>query len=301
MKTYLAPMSRLVANDFKRPNCPCCYSDQIRYRHKIVLQQPVVYGSIEIEPTHTPELWECLSCESRFVQHQVPEAESIRLYADSNSGERWNTPPFDEDKTAQTVEVVSKYLTAGKSIIDVGCNTGELLDFAKSRGCQTFGVEYSAAGRAIAQAKGHQVYDRQEGAEGQQFDILTAFDLVEHLYDAGQFISFSTKALKPGGVMILHTGNGNCKLANQTRDHWWYTCLIEHITFPSRKWYASLNGLTLHEYHEIWASQYFDGQRRGPQLLKLLRQIPGVNLVAGAYTGLPAMSPDHHLVILKKE
>ncbi len=63
-----------------------------------------------------------------------------------------------------------------------GCNTGELLDFAKGLGCQTSGLEYSGDSCEVIREKGHDAY--QSFAEiDQQYEFITAFDLVEHLFD----------------------------------------------------------------------------------------------------------------------
>jgi hypothetical protein len=100
--------------------------------------------------------------------------------------------------------------------------------------------------------------------------------------------------------MIIHTGDASSKPAQLAKGRWWYLRLIEHIVFPSKKWYTNLQGFELIGYYPIWASHYFQKQKTGKQLVKLLRLVPGVNLLFGTYTGIPALNPDHHLVVVKK-
>lgn len=289
-----------LKNTGKRNNCPCCGSSSLGFVAKIDIEKPTLFGSLEVAPVEVPDLWQCYNCDSRFVQHFVEEQEAIRLYSESSSGARWNTPAFEQDKTATTVKLVAEQLSAGLSILDIGCNTGELLDFAKAKGAITFGLEYSASGAAKAASKGHTIYREQAAAASQLYDLITAFDLVEHLYEPAEFVRFWQQYLKPGGRFIFHTGNACSAPALQSGGRWWYVRLVEHLVFPSQKWYSSLPDLKLVSYTPIWASNYFEGQRKGKQLLKLLRRLPLVSLLAGSYTGIPAMLPDHHLVILEK-
>jgi len=291
----------LVENNYRFEVCPCCKGNDLLFHYTIELEQPTKYGSLEVVPALAPELWSCKGCKSKFVRNIVTEEDSIKLYTNSNSGERWNTPAFIDDKTPETVVILDSYLRSSDSVLDIGCNTGEFLDYAKDKGCKTYGLEYSSAGRTIAADKGHILYGSPTEFTDELFDVITAFDLMEHLYSPNEFIAKWTQHLKPNGLLIIHTGDASSQATQLAKGRWWYFRLIEHIVFPSKEWYASLLNYKLISYVPIWASQYFKKQKTGKQLIKLTRLLPGINQMFGSYTGIPALKPDHHFVVLRKE
>ncbi|MEN9579719.1 MAG: hypothetical protein RJA70_2728, partial [Pseudomonadota bacterium] len=52
-------------------------------------------------------------------------------------------------------------------LLDVGCNTGELLDFARELGCETSGLEYADDSREVVRSKGHTPYQSLDEVPGQ--------------------------------------------------------------------------------------------------------------------------------------
>jgi 2-polyprenyl-3-methyl-5-hydroxy-6-metoxy-1,4-benzoquinol methylase len=45
-------------------------------------------------------------------------------------------------------------------------------------------------------------------ADGQQFDVVASFEVIEHLFDPAQFVSHMLRLLKPGGLIMLTCPNG---------------------------------------------------------------------------------------------
>jgi len=96
------------------------------------------------------------------------------------------------------------------ALLDIGCGDGGFLTLARRKGCQVYGIDID--GRAIRLAKdvrGHDkvVAGRWEeigGIEGWgDFDIVTAFDVLEHVSSPLTFTSTVWQLLRAGGIACV--------------------------------------------------------------------------------------------------
>jgi SAM-dependent methyltransferase len=283
----------LVDNNLFHDRCPLCASRDIRKTGNIDYFQPLVFSTMEISLKHTPELWKCTECKSGFTQYAIPEQQSARLYEVGVGGERWVSDPFEVEKTREVIRELEKVFKPGLRVLDVGCNTGELLDFARSWGSITAGVEYSIASREKVKAKGHACFAALAEAAG-PFDIIAAFDLVEHLYDVPAFFSDCTGKLSDKGQLIILTGNFSCFSSRMTGADWWYIRYPEHIVFPSKEYFSSLPKLSVVKWVKTYASTKFISSftERAFTFVKGKQR--------GNYMALPSIVPDHVLMVLER-
>jgi len=280
-------------NNCRYQSCPLCASADIYCVGKIEYVQPVIFSTNEVELNLVPELWECHNCTSWFAQNIFSAEQAKDLYSMGDAGKRWSREPFELQKHSNILDVLGSVSGNGIKLLDVGCNTGELLDFTKGRGCLTSGVEFSSSSRKVLCEKGHQAYASMKDVN-EQFDVITAFDLVEHLYDISKFFSECGRLLNDNGKLIILTGNISSISARLCKDNWWYLKYPEHIVFPSRKFYGESSGFHLKEWRPTYASlpyeQPFSSMIRGV--------VSGV--LKKNYSGLPSLGPDHALIVLQK-
>lgn len=279
-------------NNFGINHCPLCKNTDIFKVGNIDYFQPVCYSTEPVSFLLTPELWRCKRCKSAFVENIVPESESILLYQNGKSAERFANGYSDEPKTRSLTKTLISLLNKGTKILDVGCNTGDVLDFAKNRGCKTFGVEYSLDSLNILNKNGHIVYPNLQEVD-ESFDVITAFDLIEHLYNLPDFIETCLNFLAPNGHIILLTGNINCIWAKITKSNWWYLRYPEHIIFPSKEYFENHSRLKLVSWIPTYADRAYDRPKHLVAMSTLKR------VLLRDYSALPALTPDHGLFILK--
>jgi 2-polyprenyl-3-methyl-5-hydroxy-6-metoxy-1,4-benzoquinol methylase len=284
----------LIVNDVQFENCPFCDSERVASVGKIPYSSPAHFSTSEIEFAAVPELWRCENCASSFVQNVVPENVAARLYSTGVSADRWSSDEFQLQKPADQLECMNRYLLRGSSVLDIGCNTGELLDYARGRGCRTSGVEYSESSRRILETKGHGVFASMSEVTG-QFDVITAFDLVEHFYDVPGFFRHCKSMLKEGGVLILLTGDIGSLSARICKSKWWYLRYPEHIAFLSKVYFANRTGFLIEEWVRTYASKGYQCR-----WTEITRQVTNA-LLRRRYIGLPSIGPDHVLVVLKND
>jgi 2-polyprenyl-6-hydroxyphenyl methylase/3-demethylubiquinone-9 3-methyltransferase len=103
---------------------------------------------------------------------------------------------------------------AGKTAIDVGCGAGLLTEPLARLGAEVTGLDAAAenvaAASAHAAAVGLQIDYRCadiETLDGEQFDLVTSMEVIEHVTDPAAFIAALGRALAPGGLMLLSTPN----------------------------------------------------------------------------------------------
>lgn len=117
---------------------------------------------------------------------------------------------------ARRFSSVRKYKQQGR-LLDIGCATGIFLDSIKvlegknsGNNWDLNGIEVSAFASKIAQQKGHNVFcgtltDAQ--FPSQSFDVVTLWDVFEHLHDPKCDLAEIHRILKPDGLLVMRVPN----------------------------------------------------------------------------------------------
>jgi SAM-dependent methyltransferase len=69
-----------------------------------------------------------------------------------------------------------------------------------------------------------------------KFDVITAFDVIEHVEEPVRFLGILADKLKPGGDIIISTGNTSAKAWRFLGSRYWYCWYPEHIVFINPAW-----------------------------------------------------------------
>lgn len=282
-------------NHFRHSACPLCKSSHIQKSGDILYPTKVKFSTLDVELANTPELWSCLACQSWFVQNIVSQQIAFDLYQTGDSDWRWSSRPFKDDKTKKMITALSDIVASKKSCLDIGCGSGSWLDHCKERGLKTAGVDLSTSSLNSIRKNGHKAYSSELDVD-RQYDIVSAFDLIEHLYNPSEWFEKCLSLVNPNGYLIIFTGNAQSLSAKLTKNNWWYLKYPEHILFPSLKFYKNLKSWKLVGKFKDYASIGYQAT---------LRQ-KGISILSGLirnrqYTGLPALGPDHMLLVFQKE
>lgn len=98
-----------------------------------------------------------------------------------------------------------RHYCAQGSLLDYGCGTGEFLGYMKAHGYRTTGIEPSSKARELA-AKNHGLQplpSLDQLQEGEAFDIITLWHVLEHVHDLASTVERLSHRLKPGGTFII--------------------------------------------------------------------------------------------------
>ena len=95
-----------------------------------------------------------------------------------------------------------------RKLLDVGCHIGVMVELAKEHGWDAWGVEPSKWAAEQAQARGLNVLNKtlaEANLAESSFDIVTMWDVIEHLTDPATEIRNVHRVLKKGGIFAIHT------------------------------------------------------------------------------------------------
>jgi len=133
------------------------------------------------------------------------------------------------------------------SLLDIGAGNGYFVNLARME----FNLE--AEGSEISQAEidyAHRHFNlaliRDFQAIPHDFDILTSFNVLEHVTDPTEFLKTMLTKLKPGGLFIISTPNPGCiKARVKGVREWNIVCPPHHINLFSR---SALTALLLQNH-----------------------------------------------------
>jgi 2-polyprenyl-3-methyl-5-hydroxy-6-metoxy-1,4-benzoquinol methylase len=117
-------------------------------------------------------------------------------------------------------------------VLDIGCGVGTFLTMLPAE-ADKFGIEPSQAAAEHARANGIKTIRYEDLAQSglkNTFDLVTAIDVVEHMADLLELRRHLSNALRPGGTVIILTGDSESHSARFLGSYWSYVNYAEHIT-----------------------------------------------------------------------
>lgn len=109
---------------------------------------------------------------------------------------------------------------ANLTALDIGCGGGILSEPLARMGLRVTGIDAAVAAIAVAQDHAaaqnlpieyYAITAEDLVAQGQQFDVVCALEILEHIADPASFIATISRLLKPNGMLILSTLNRTMK------------------------------------------------------------------------------------------
>ena len=145
---------------------------------------------------------------------------------------------YDADKQPmiptfeQYLDLIEKQLPEKGKLLDVGAATGFFLTLARRRGWTVQGVEVSPHAAQMARDKGLDVRTGIIGTvefEPQSFDVVTMWDVIEHMENPRLELDCIARLLKPSGILAINTPDAGSALAKIAGNHWHLVIPPEHL------------------------------------------------------------------------
>lgn len=125
----------------------------------------------------------------------------------------------------------------GRLLLDVGCYIGVFVEIAAKHGWDAWGVDPSRWAVEQARARGLQVVQgtlETGSLPVSDFDMVTLWDVIEHVPNPRATLEHAWRLLKPGGLVVVHTIDIDSLFARSMGARWPW--LMEmHITYFSRR------------------------------------------------------------------
>lgn len=195
---------------------------------------------ILLEKYKSAHLCKCNSCEFIFSKKIPTEIELKDFY--DGYGRADYLSPITIKRYNELLDKFEKFRKTGK-IIDVGCGIGYFLETAKSRGWQVYGTEYTDEAIQICKNKGIKTNKGKLNSENyipESFDIITSFEVLEHINNPLEEIDNFSKILRSGGLVYLTTPNFNSFLRYKLKEKYDVITYPEHLSYYTHK---TLNNL----------------------------------------------------------
>lgn len=134
--------------------------------------------------------------------------------------------------------LVREQVPPGGKVLDVGCAAGYFLRVMRDAGYETYGVELSSAiaQHAIDELGADRIFvgtlAEAAGAPGfaaNSFDLITFWDVIEHVPDPQALLRQAASMLKPDGALIIETQNVDSRFASLLGRRWHHFKHEEHI------------------------------------------------------------------------
>jgi SAM-dependent methyltransferase len=219
------------------PECKACESTRVRDRGPLPVMPPTFGGepcTVRLEPGR---LWQCLECDLYFRFPYLSQAELTALYQNVPDTV-WSA--YEDRHTWPDVRRVCEAFASEKSVLDIGCFSGEFLAGFPGE-WTTFGIEPSRAAREAATTRGVRVVaDSLESADPGvcRVGAITLLDVFEHVERPLALLAKAASYLASGGCIVIVTGATDSWPFRLYGNHYWYCSLWEHVSFGSHRWFA---------------------------------------------------------------
>ena len=116
-----------------------------------------------------------------------------------------------------------KIVQPNQKILDIGCGSGIFLESLKDITVNIYGAEFNPSAIKQCQEKGINTFTQDIKEISQThtnyFDVVTYFQVLEHISDVKSFIDNSLKVLKPNGKLVIAVPNNNPYLFKNEKYH----------------------------------------------------------------------------------
>jgi SAM-dependent methyltransferase len=224
----------------ERPeNCRICCSDRLR-------------PSLRFQDYRLVECADCKTIfnETYFLSEEFRNGLFEKDYYDAVQSQAFKDR-LHNYRQDPSVKVYDHYLSllekqfteAPGDVLDVGSAFGTFLKVANNRGWRPFGVEYSAYSSAAARDHwGFEIFNGDittSPYHDGQFDLITYWDVIEHVIDPRANLKKAHSLLKTGGKLIATTDNYQSMLSYIA--YVAYKLSFGKLNYPARKFFIPHN------------------------------------------------------------
>lgn len=184
----------------------------------------------------------CLSCSLVRVEPMPDDEERARInqsvYSISDYKKRYfKDKYFFKRWFKNKLERIERLCSKKGKLLDIGCSYGFFLEVANERGWDVYGVERNpVSGGAVKERFGDKVFiGLLENAhlEKRSFDVITLWDVIEHIPQPVEFLCRLKDYLRPDGILCLQVPNINSFISELKGVSWDWLTPGDHLYFFS--------------------------------------------------------------------
>lgn len=222
---------------FEKINCVVCGSD----KYKIIIKpnkkvdDPTKIISASGGVMGTQQVVKCPSCGLSYVNPRIISKKVINSYSEADDSLYASQAEGRINTFKESLNFIEKYSPKKGKILDVGAAAGFFLKVAKNSGWTTHGVEPSKWSVNFAN-KNYKVNVFQGVLKDAKFkdnffDVVTMWDVLEHVPNPTEELNEIYRVLKPGGLLVINYPDFGTPLAKLAGAKWWFLLSVHLFYF----------------------------------------------------------------------
>jgi SAM-dependent methyltransferase len=216
----------------KVTQCPSCISSSTLYSGKLAEKLYKCGDEIISAPDEGIVILQCGNCHI-YYKNLIPSS-SFLSEVFSNQSEKIWAESYNFDYESKLIKNLNHHQSF--DILDIGASNGHLLK-------ALFNTQGRRSALDIIQYPGIQPYlkgefiqnfidDPQLVWSGEKYDVVTMFDIMEHLYSPRNVFRNLASLVKENGYILIETGDAyNYWPQKYGIENWWYVRFLEHHIF----------------------------------------------------------------------
>lgn len=178
----------------------------------------------------------------------------------------------------RTITRLSRF-KKGKVHLDVGCATGTSVEIFETFGFKSYGIDPSSQPVNLGVEAGRKLqvgFLEEARFESESFDVVTMYEVIEHVPDPTILLTEISRILKPGGVLVVGTGNTDSWTRKIRREKWDFFDLHKnggHVCFYSPKVLRTIGprfGLKL-KWSNTYSVKFAERSEVSPIIYRILK------------------------------
>ena len=246
---------------FESVKCNLCGADDfdVLYKAKPPEARSVSSGNYAAASFHILEdqVVRCRQCGLVYINPRPKSETIVKGYSDAVDEAYVSQFEGRYATFRQCLKEIEKACSKRGRVLDVGCAAGIFLKAAKDSGWETAGVEPS---RWLAEWGNNKFGVNIKPGTLEQahfpdsyFDVVTLWDVLEHVPDPAATLREINRILKPGGVIAVNYPNIGSNLARAFGRKWWFLLSVHLYYFVPKTIRALLEkegfSMLLHKRH----------------------------------------------------
>lgn len=180
-------------------------------------------------------LLRCTSCGVAYRSFRPAPGQLSSLYRAADDATYEAEMPNRLRTARRHQRIIEKHVPVRGSVLDVGCASGAFLSLMRGSGWRVTGVEPSLAqSRRAAETLGSSANIQQcvlqEASLQGGFDLVTMWDVLEHVTNPTDFLGLASAQLRPGGYLVLNVPRIDSVAARLLGGRW-PVLLAEHLCY----------------------------------------------------------------------
>jgi 2-polyprenyl-3-methyl-5-hydroxy-6-metoxy-1,4-benzoquinol methylase len=257
-------------------NCPACSSANFTFQFE-AKDYTVSQNSFGV--------LSCNDCHLTFTNPRPKAEEAGYFYKSANYISHSDTQQGLINKLYHTVRKITlkqkagwikSYQKGNKNLLDVGCGNGHFLQTCKADGWNVSGMELDpeTASRASNLVREPIYPNLLEIPNEKQFDLITLWHVLEHVYELDAYFEFFKKRIQADGKLLLALPNSKSFDATYFKEFWAAYDVPRHIYHfnpDTIQFVAKKHGFQLEKqrgqlfdsfYIALLSNQYKSGKKR---------------------------------------